>query len=68
MQNMLESHTPVWKVPNKMEKYAKWSSSGVSPVVVIVHSFINNLNDGIEYFIKVPVEKVILDLIISFYN
>lgn len=49
-----------------MENQANWSSAGVSPGFVTVHSFINNLNYGIEYFIKVPVEKVILDLIISY--
>lgn len=40
-----------------MEKYAKWCSQEVYPLSIIVHSFINNMNDGIEYFITVPMEK-----------
>lgn len=32
--------------------------------MVIIHSFINNVNDGKECFIKAPVEKVILELMI----
>lgn len=51
-----------------MEKYTKGSSSGFSLLLIVVRCFINNLSGGIEYFIEVPVEKIILDLIISYQN
>lgn len=67
IQIWLQSNILCIKYAKQMEKYTKGSSSGFS-LLLIVRCFINNLSGGIEYFIEVPVEKIILDLIISYQN